>query len=172
MTDSGPVSGAEVERARGTEGEHETGAARPAADGARWPFWLPVGVLFVGLVLTGVLVWISASTYSSNEKRLLNLRVKDAGALIAGQLPTIQTPLASAAALADATDGNVAEVRAVHRVRTCRARPRVRVGVALAVGRESDSTAGGRGQAVRCSLLPRARGGVLRQTRRAIRSWA
>ena len=109
MTDSGPVSGAEVERARGTEGEHETGAARPAADGARWPFWLPVGVLLVGLIVTGVLVWISASTYSNNERRLLNLRVKDAGALIAGQLPTIQTPLASAAALADATDGNVAE---------------------------------------------------------------
>ena len=109
MTDSGPVSSAEVVRARGTEGEHETTGARAAADGGRWPFWLPIGVLFVGLVLTAVLVWISASTYSNNERRLLNLRVKDAGALIAGQLPTIQTPLASAAALADATDGNVAE---------------------------------------------------------------
>ena len=109
MTDSGPVSSAEGERARGTEGEHETTGAGAAANRGRWPFWLPIGVLFVGLIVTGVLVWISASTYSNSETRLLNLRVRDAGALIAGQLPTIQTPLASAAALADATDGNVAE---------------------------------------------------------------
>jgi serine phosphatase RsbU (regulator of sigma subunit) len=109
MTDSGPVSSAKVEPARGTEGEHQTVASRGAAEGRRWPFWLPVGVLLVGLLLTGVLVWISASTYSKNERRLLNLRVRDAAALIAGRLPTIQTPLASAAALADATDGNVAE---------------------------------------------------------------
>jgi serine phosphatase RsbU (regulator of sigma subunit) len=109
MTDSGPVSDTAVGPARGTEGEHENTAAGAAADGGRWPFWLPVGVLLVGLLLTGVLVWISASTYSNNERRLLNLRVKDAGALIAGRLPTLQTPLASAAALADATDGNLAE---------------------------------------------------------------
>jgi hypothetical protein len=31
-------------------------------------------VLFVGLILTGVLVAISASAYSSNEKRLSDLR--------------------------------------------------------------------------------------------------
>ena len=111
MTDSGPVSGADAEPARGTEGEHETARARAAARGGRWPFWLPVGVLFVGLILTGVLVWISASTYSSNEKRLLNLRVRDAGALFAEALPSIQTPLASAAALADATDGDVAKFK-------------------------------------------------------------
>jgi serine phosphatase RsbU (regulator of sigma subunit) len=73
----------------------------------RWPYSLPVGVLFVGLILTGVLVWISASTYSNNERRLLNLRVRDAGALFSGAFASIQTPLASAAALADATDGDV-----------------------------------------------------------------
>ncbi len=110
MTDSGPVSGAEPGRARGTEGEQVT-EARSAAGGGRWPFWLPVGVLLVGLLVTGVLVWISASTYSSNEKRLLNLRVRDAGALIAEALPSVQTPLASAAALADATDGDVAKFK-------------------------------------------------------------
>ncbi|HEY1519153.1 MAG TPA: PP2C family protein-serine/threonine phosphatase [Solirubrobacteraceae bacterium] len=110
MTDSGPVSGTEPGLARGTEGEEIT-EARSAARGGRWPFWLPVGVLLVGLLLTGVLVWISASTYSSNEKRLLNLRVRDAGALVAEALPSIQTPLASAAALADATDGDVAKFK-------------------------------------------------------------
>jgi hypothetical protein len=110
MTDSGPVSGAEPGRARGTEGE-QSFQTRTAARSGRWPFWLPVCVLLVGLLVTGVLVWISASTYSSNEKRLLNLRVRDAGALIAEALPSIQTPLASAAALADATNGDVAKFK-------------------------------------------------------------
>ena len=45
MTDSGPVSSAKAEQARGTEGEHETTGASAAAEGGRWPFWLAVGVL-------------------------------------------------------------------------------------------------------------------------------
>jgi serine phosphatase RsbU (regulator of sigma subunit) len=109
MTDSGPVSSANATQARGTEGEQETTGASAAAAGGRWPFWLPLGVLLVGLILTGVLVWISASTYSNNERRLLDLRVRDAGALFSGAFAAIQTPLASAAALADATDGDVAK---------------------------------------------------------------
>ncbi|MBV8219172.1 MAG: hypothetical protein JO325_11970, partial [Solirubrobacterales bacterium] len=106
MTDSGPVSGADAGPARGTEGENESRVERATAPGRRWPFWLPVGVLFVGLVLIGVLVAISASAYSSNEKRLLDLRVREAGALFSGAFATTQTPLASAAALADATNGD------------------------------------------------------------------
>jgi serine phosphatase RsbU (regulator of sigma subunit)/type II secretory pathway pseudopilin PulG len=106
MTDSGPVSGADAGPARGTEGEQEIGVPRTTAEARRWPFWLPVGVLLVGLILTGVLVSISASTYSSNEKRLLDLRVREAGADFQAAFAAIQTPLASAAALADATGGN------------------------------------------------------------------
>jgi Stage II sporulation protein E (SpoIIE) len=110
MTDGGPVSNAEPGRARGTAGEQSMGRGRPRAVGAGrsgcrsascWSGWSSPGVL----------VWISASTYSSNEKRLLDLRVRDAGALIAEALPSIQTPLASAAALADATDGDVAKFK-------------------------------------------------------------
>ena len=99
------------ERARATEGEDEStpGSGAPLARARRWPFWPAVGVFLVGLLITGVLVWLSASSYSSNEKRLLNLRVRDAGALFAEALPSIQTPLASAAALADATGGSVAK---------------------------------------------------------------
>ncbi len=111
MTDAGPVSGAGAEPTRGTEGERETTRARAATRGGRWPFWVPVGVLLVGLVITGVLVWISASTYQSNEKRLLNLRVRDAGALVAEAVTGVQTPLASAAALADASGGDVAKFK-------------------------------------------------------------
>ena len=66
----------------------------------------------VGLVVTGVFVCVSASTYTNNENRLLKLRVHDAGALFAEALPNVQTPLASAAALADATDGDVNKFRA------------------------------------------------------------
>lgn len=112
MTDTGPMSAREAESANGTEGVEQGGEARraPRARGA-WPYWLAVAVGVVGLVVTGVLVWISASTYTRNENRLLNLRARDAGTLLTGALPTLQIPLASAAALADATDGDVAKFR-------------------------------------------------------------
>jgi serine phosphatase RsbU (regulator of sigma subunit) len=107
MTDRGPVSVAAGESARGTVGEELPGGERPLArPGSRWPHWPAVGVAVLGFALAAVLVWLAASTYSSNENRLLNLRVRDAGALIAEALPTVQTPLASAAALADATGGD------------------------------------------------------------------
>lgn len=63
-------------------------------------------MLVVGLGATGVLTWISHSSYTSNETRLLRLRSRDVGAVVTSALPTIQTPLASAAALADATHGD------------------------------------------------------------------
>jgi serine phosphatase RsbU (regulator of sigma subunit) len=79
--------------------EFERRAAR------RW-FWLPTATLIVGLLVTGALAWVSQAQYASNEKRLLGLRVRDAGSLLIAAVPTIQTPLASAAELADATRGN------------------------------------------------------------------
>jgi stage II sporulation SpoE-like protein len=89
-------------------GEDASGDARPRG---RWPYWLAVAVGVVGLIATGALAWVSASTYSSNENRLLNLRARDAGALLSGAYLSVQTPLASAAALADATNGDVAKFR-------------------------------------------------------------
>lgn len=76
-----------------------------------WPYWPAAAVFVVGLVVTGVLVWIAASTYTSNENRILQLRARDAGALLTTALPGIQTPLASAAALADATNGDLAKFK-------------------------------------------------------------
>jgi serine phosphatase RsbU (regulator of sigma subunit) len=112
MTDSGPLSVPDAEPANGTEGVENGGKAGRASRGrAAWPYWLAVAVGVVGLVVTGVLVWISASTYTRNENRLLSLRARDAGTLLTGALPTLQIPLASAAALADATDGDVAKFR-------------------------------------------------------------
>jgi len=78
----------------------------------RWPFWIAVAVLVVGLAVTGVLTWISAREYHHNETRLIELRAHDVAGALTSALPSIQTPLASAAALADATDGNVAKFKA------------------------------------------------------------
>ena len=111
MNDGGPVSTA-------AEPASVTGAGEDLGDGRaivrarrRLPYWPAVGVAALGLVITGVLVWLSASTYTNNENRLLTLRVRDAGALIAEALPGVQTPLASSAALADATGGDVQRFR-------------------------------------------------------------
>jgi serine phosphatase RsbU (regulator of sigma subunit) len=112
MTETGPVPGAVAGPSSDVEGEPRRGGAPPSAWGRHaWPYWVAAAVLVVGLVATGVLVWISASTYSNNEDRLLKLRVRDAGALIAEALPSVQTPLASGAALADATDGDVGKFK-------------------------------------------------------------
>ncbi len=72
----------------------------------RWPFWAVILVLTVGLAATGVLTWISYSSYNRNENRLLRLRARDVGDLVTSARLSIQTPLASAAALADASHAN------------------------------------------------------------------
>jgi hypothetical protein len=112
MTDRGPAS---LEVAEPSDGAEGLGNAEDEQAGARtrggWPYWIAVAVCVVGLVVTGVLVWVSASTYTKNENRLLSLRARDAGTLLTGALPSLQVPLASAAALADATDGDVGKFR-------------------------------------------------------------
>ncbi len=64
-----------------------------------------------GLLVTGLLSWTSLSQYQHTENRLLRLRVREAGSLITAAIPGIQTPLASAAAAADATGGDAAQFR-------------------------------------------------------------
>jgi hypothetical protein len=63
--------------------------------------------LVIGLVVTGLLAWVSQAQYGNNEHRLLKLRVRDASALLIAAVPNIQTPLASATELANATGGDV-----------------------------------------------------------------
>jgi serine phosphatase RsbU (regulator of sigma subunit) len=67
---------------------------------------LPLMVVIVGLVVTGLLALISQSLYAGNERRLLDLRARDVGSVLGAAIPSLQTTLASAAELADATDGN------------------------------------------------------------------
>ncbi len=63
-------------------------------------------MLVVGLVLTGALAWSSASIHARNEDRLLNLQLRQAASVVSAAIPTIQIPLTSAAALAEATGGD------------------------------------------------------------------
>ena len=97
------------EQATDDRGAGRTG--RTARARRRWPFWAPVAVLLVGAGVTAILTWVSSGLYTRNEDRLLELRTKDVGAVLTAALPSVQTPLASATALADATGGNVAKFK-------------------------------------------------------------
>jgi serine phosphatase RsbU (regulator of sigma subunit) len=72
-----------------------------------------VGVLVAGLAVTGVLALTTLTLYDRNESRLLDLRARELGLVLSAALPSTQTPLASAAALADATKGDPAKFRAL-----------------------------------------------------------
>jgi serine phosphatase RsbU (regulator of sigma subunit) len=76
------------------------------------PSWVAVTALLTGLVVTGALALTSVAVYNRNERRLLNLRVRELSLVLAATAPSIQTPLASAAELADATGGNAQKFRA------------------------------------------------------------
>ncbi|MGH2888237.1 MAG: hypothetical protein ACRDNJ_01285, partial [Solirubrobacteraceae bacterium] len=76
----------------------------------RW-MALPVATLIVGLAATAALALISQDQYARNQRRLLGLRVRDATAVLTAALPSLETPLASTAALADATSGNPTRFR-------------------------------------------------------------
>lgn len=105
MADSGPGQDHSA-------GKRRTVDAHRRRD-ARWPYWIPMAILIAGLALTGALTAVSRTQYLRNEKRLLHLRVRDAGALLSAALTPTQLPLVTAAELADATDGNVAKFRSL-----------------------------------------------------------
>ena len=89
-------------------------AASPRAAGLdRWrPSGAAVFALIIGLIVTAGLAVTSLELYRHNERRLLNLRVRELGLVLGGAVSTVQTPLASAAALADATNGSAARFKA------------------------------------------------------------
>ncbi|HEY4451712.1 MAG TPA: PP2C family protein-serine/threonine phosphatase [Solirubrobacteraceae bacterium] len=73
---------------------------------------MAVLALLAGLAVTAALTVISLVLYDRNENRLLALRARELGLVLSAAVPTIQTPVASGAALADATGGNVEKFRA------------------------------------------------------------
>jgi serine phosphatase RsbU (regulator of sigma subunit) len=94
----------------GFTGSREASAEEPQAAADSIPRWRPsraAGVaLITGLAVTAALVLTSSGLYDRNENRLLSLRARELGLVLAAAVPSIQTPLASAAELADATHGD------------------------------------------------------------------
>ena len=67
--------------------------------------------LAIGLLVTAGFAIAAQELYRHNERRLLNLRVRELSLVLSGATQSVQTPLASAAALADATRGDPARFR-------------------------------------------------------------
>jgi serine phosphatase RsbU (regulator of sigma subunit) len=79
----------------------------------RWRASRPASIaLVLGLLLTAGLAITALAVYNSNEDRLLKLRVRELALVLSSAVPTTQTPLASAAELAEATHGDPAKFRA------------------------------------------------------------
>jgi serine phosphatase RsbU (regulator of sigma subunit) len=92
--------------------ESAASLARPPGSLWRWrPSWVAAVALLTGLIVSGALVLTSVEVYHSNERRLLNLRVRELSLVLAATAPSIQTPLASAAELANATGGDAQKFR-------------------------------------------------------------
>ena len=84
--------------------------ARSAAR-ARRPSGAALLALLLGLAVTAGLAVAAAVLYHHNERRLLKLRVRELSLVLSSATQSVQTPLASAAALADATGGDAARFR-------------------------------------------------------------
>jgi serine phosphatase RsbU (regulator of sigma subunit) len=65
----------------------------------------------LGLVVTAAFAVTSLALYDHNEDHLLRLRAREVGSVLSATVPSIQTTLASAAELADATHGNARRFR-------------------------------------------------------------
>ena len=65
----------------------------------------------IGLLVTAALAATSLVLYERNEDRLLKLRARQLSLVLASTVPSVETPLASAAALADATHGSASSFR-------------------------------------------------------------
>jgi serine phosphatase RsbU (regulator of sigma subunit) len=69
-------------------------------------------VLLAGFVVTAALSLTAQLLYDHNENRLLSLHARELGVVLSTAVAADETPLASGAALADATNGNPAKFRA------------------------------------------------------------
>lgn len=97
---------------------HEEGAAgegdRASSVGVPWRPSLAAAVAFVAVgVITAALAVTVLILYRHDERRLLNLRTREVGMVLSSASASVQLPLASGAALADATGGNAARFRSL-----------------------------------------------------------
>jgi serine phosphatase RsbU (regulator of sigma subunit) len=77
-----------------------------------WPSRTAAAAFVIGALVTAALSLTSLAVYNRNEKRLLNLRLRELNLVLAATAPSVQTPLASAAELANATGGSAQKFRA------------------------------------------------------------
>src|SRR5579862_6330061 len=90
-------------------GARGSGSAGASARGSLWryrPLRVTAIALLLGLAVTAAFALISSALYNQNEDRLLRLRAHEVGSVLTAAVPTLQTPLASGAELADATGGS------------------------------------------------------------------
>src|ERR1700685_2345655 len=84
--------------------EDVVSAIAPDGSARRWsPSRAACLTLAIGLLVTAALALTSLGLYNRNEDRLLGLRARELGLVLTAAVPSTQTPLASAAELADAT---------------------------------------------------------------------
>lgn len=72
-----------------------------------------LAVIVVGSLITAGLAVGAKVLHDANEHRLLGQRVREAAAVASSSFVGVQTPLASAAVLAEATDGDAESLRQV-----------------------------------------------------------
>lgn len=100
------VETADVARTSAVDSAAAAGASRVAGRLRNRPVVIPVLVLVVGLVITAGLAWLAQVASSRNEARLLRSQVRQTAALLQAVVPTVQTPLASAAEIASSSGGS------------------------------------------------------------------
>jgi len=92
---------------RGGKAAQPVGAITASRTRSRHVYWLPLATLIIGLLVTGALVLVSQSQYESNQKHLLNLRVRDAAALLGESLPATAVTMSAAVEQANFTNGSI-----------------------------------------------------------------
>ena len=95
--------------ATGSSAAEHSGIALPtfARSASRWrPSRVACAALLLGLAVTGAFAVISRVLYDHNESHLLRLRARQVSSVLSAAVPSFQSTLASAAALADATNGD------------------------------------------------------------------
>jgi hypothetical protein len=79
----------------------------------RLPHIAAVGVLITGLAITATLSVVTGIVHNNNENRLLRQRASEIAAVLGAAIPTVQTPLISASAVATATNADRRAIESV-----------------------------------------------------------
>src|SRR5215217_7386671 len=96
-----------------TGGRDEPEAGGPRSRAVKSLHAATVAVLVAGVVVVGGATVITEVLHRDTEQRLLDQRTGEAGAILATSIGGLQTPLSSAAELAQVTDGDPDAFRAV-----------------------------------------------------------